>query len=74
MWASVWRVIRTSNAYDFPLIAKKTPAFVDKGQNALGTSNQDILPLTPRPLDPENPVEAALLRLKTTLEPAEARK
>ena len=53
IWASVWRVIRTSNAYDFPLIAKKTPAFVDKGQNGLGTSNQDTLSLIPRPLDPE---------------------
>ena len=31
IWAATWRVIRTSNAYDFPWIAKQTRAFPDKG-------------------------------------------
>ncbi len=67
MWASVWRVIRTSNAYDFPLIAKQTPAFVDKGQKSLGTSIQDTFLPSPAQLDPDTPLGAALLRLGQTL-------
>jgi hypothetical protein len=37
IWASVWRVVRTSNCYDFPLIAKKTAAFPHKPQSEAGT-------------------------------------
>ena len=71
IWASSWRVIRTSNAYNFPSIAKQTLAFVDKGQNGLGTSNQDSLSsLAPPALplfDPETPVGLALMRLGQTI-------
>jgi len=67
MWASVWRVIRTSNAYDFPLIAKQTPAFVDKGQKSLGTEILVTSLPSPTPLNPETPLGAALLRLGQTL-------
>ena len=73
IWASVWRVIRTSNAYDFPLIAKQTPAFVDKGQKSLGTAIQVTSLLHRRPLDPETPLGAALLRLGKTLGAVQAR-
>ncbi len=67
IWASIWRVIRTSNAYDFPSIAKKTPAFVDKGQKSLGTEIQDTSLPSPAPLDPKTPLGAALLHLGQTL-------
>ncbi len=67
IWASVWRVIRTSNAYDFPLIAKKTPAFVDKGQKSLGTEIQATFLPSPAPLDPDTPLGTALLRLGQTI-------
>ena len=63
IWASTWRVIRTSNAYDFPLIAKKRQQNDDKRQKDLGTTNQATLPLTTDHLDPENPLQAALIGL-----------
>jgi len=68
MWASVWRVIRTSNAYDFPLIAKQSSAFVDKGQKDLGTEILVTSLPSPAPLDPNTPLGAALLRLGQTLQ------
>jgi hypothetical protein len=61
IWASVWRVIRTSNAYDFPSIAKQTLAFVDKGQSVLGTSNQDTLSLNSLPSPIKEPLNPDLL-------------
>jgi len=71
IWASVWRVIRTSNAYDFPSIAKQTLAFVDKGQNGLGTSNQDSFSSLATPALPlfktETPLGLALMRLGQTI-------
>ena len=36
MWATTWRVLRTSNAYDFPSLAKAKPVFLDEGQKARG--------------------------------------
>ena len=50
IWASTWRVIRTSNAYDFPLLAKRKPAILDKGKNHLGTNNQVTSLLNSPPL------------------------
>jgi hypothetical protein len=42
VWAATWRVVRTSNAYDFPAIKKAPrPADPDKGQGALGTHIPD---------------------------------
>ena len=67
IWASAWRVIRTSNAYDFPLIAKKTTAFVDKGQKDLGTEILVTSLLTQPPLDPKTDLGAALLRYGKTI-------
>ena len=61
IWATVWRVNRTSNAYDFPMIAKKPHQNDDKGQKALGTSNQATFSFTADNLDPENELQAALL-------------
>jgi alkylated DNA nucleotide flippase Atl1 len=40
--ATSWRVTRTSNAYDFPLIAKQSPGKVDMGHLGRGTEKQDI--------------------------------
>ncbi len=67
IWASVWRVIRTSNAYDFPLIAKQTPAFVDKGQKGLGTDIPVTSLLETPPFDLEPSLKAAFLRLGKTI-------
>jgi hypothetical protein len=61
IWATVWRVNRTSNAYDFPILAKKPHQNDDKGQKALGTSNQATFSFTTDNLDPENELQAALL-------------
>ena len=63
IWATTWRIIRTSNAYDFPLIAKQHQQNISKGQKDLGTSNQDTFLLTTPDLDPENPLQAALISL-----------
>ena len=61
LWASVWRVIRTSNAYDFPLLAKKKPVIPDKGKNHLGTSNQVTSLLNSPPCPIEEPLNPDLL-------------
>jgi hypothetical protein len=66
IWATVWRVNRTSNAYDFPMIAKKPHQNDDKGQKALGTSNQATFPFIASDLNPENPLDAALLSFGRT--------
>jgi hypothetical protein len=61
------RVIRTSNAYHFhdPLSAG-SQAFPSKSEFPSGTSNQESLSLVsppcPPPLDPDNPLDAALIR------------
>jgi hypothetical protein len=68
-WASRWRVIRTSNAYVFrdpqPRVAG-VPA--SKSENPAGTQNQEIQILTAAPVDPDNPLEAALRRLGASIE------
>ena len=47
-WAATWRVLRTSNSYGFPAIAKATrPTIRTDGQNALGTQFQEIILLEP---------------------------
>ncbi|MFC7478530.1 helix-turn-helix domain-containing protein [Dankookia sp. GCM10030260] len=64
------RVIRTSNAYTFrdPIGAAAHPE-VSKSENPTGTMIQDsqslktTVPAGHRPLDPSNPLDAALLRL-----------
>ena len=63
IFATTWRVIRTSNAYDFPSVAKKTGDFHTKGQKDLGTS----FPVTSSStaIDPE--LEAQLLSWGKTL-------
>jgi hypothetical protein len=64
--ATGWRVMRTSNAYSFPLAARKPPEKpenADKGQNALGTTNQDIFSSITEPQAPPSPLEMALARL-----------
>lgn len=48
VWAATWKVLRTSNAYDFPAIAKAPrPADSSKGQDACGTPIPDTFPLEP---------------------------
>jgi alkylated DNA nucleotide flippase Atl1 len=42
--AWIWRVVRTSNSYGFPAIAKKPCASPDKGQKGRGTKNPDSNP------------------------------
>ena len=54
IFATTWRVIRTSNAYDFPLITKATPVFPTKGQNSGGTRDSDTYPLSPDLMDTLN--------------------
>lgn len=74
-----WRVIRTSNAYQFndpqPAKRQEPSQFSSKSEFPSGTKDQDSFSLTvtpcPAPLDAQNPLEAALLRFKTTLEAAE---
>ena len=63
MWAAIWRVKRTSNAYDFPAVAKNSTASVNKGHFDLGTN----LPVTSSSLlsglGAETPLDMALMRL-----------
>jgi DNA-binding MarR family transcriptional regulator len=77
-----WRVIRTSNAYNFhdpnPAMRPDGLGNSSKSEFPSGTSIQDSFSLTappcPTPLDPDNPLEVALLKFKATLEAAEERK
>jgi hypothetical protein len=67
--ATRWRVIRTSNAYAFrdPMQPPRgVPA--SKSENPAGTRNQEIQILTTAPVDPDNPLEAALRRLGASIE------
>ncbi len=67
VWAATWRVTRTSNAYDFPLIAKKTPEIPTKGQNSRGTNSIVTSSFCITDLDPQNPLHASLIRLGQSL-------
>jgi len=67
-----WRIIRTSNAYHFrdPQGAG-SQSFSSESEFPSGTSIQESFPLTarpcPAPLDPDNPLHAALIRFGTIL-------
>ena len=67
-----WRIIRTSNAYHFhdPKGAG-LQGFSSKSEFPSGTSIQEFFSLTsqppPAPLDPDNPLDAALIRFGKTL-------
>ena len=75
IWANRWRVIRTSNAYHFndPRSGGTSAALENSSKSEFPseTRNQDISslnqPLSPPPLDPDKPLDAALLRFKTAL-------
>jgi hypothetical protein len=63
-WASRWRVIRSSNAYELrdPL---QRPAGVpaSESENQIGTQNQEVTDLVPAPPGaPDSPLERALAR------------
>ena len=77
LWATTWRVIRTSNAYDFPLLAKKKPAILDKGKNHLGTTHQvtSLLnpPLSPTEEPPNPDLWAALQSYEASFQARRAR-
>lgn len=63
--AGDWRVVRTSNAYDFPLCAKQKPALSVGGHSVLGTRNPDLFFSSKDEFrDPSSPLEAALARLE----------
>jgi len=71
-WATRWRIIRTSNAYLFrdPLPCaegRPDPRSSSTSENPSGTLNQELnlssTAAPPRPLDPDKPVELALIRL-----------
>lgn len=70
-----WRVIRTSNGYAFndPKGAADR-GFSSKSDFPSGTTIQESIPLTtppaPRPLDPANPLDAALIGLGTLIQGA----
>ncbi len=72
------RVIRTSNAYDFPLIAKEKPVIPHKGKNHLRTSNQVTSSLNSPPCPAEeqtNPdLLAALESYQASFQTAQERK
>jgi Helix-turn-helix domain len=57
--ATDWRVVRTSNAYDFPACAKQRPMEADTGHLSRGTVNPDLFSLENEP----TPLETALARL-----------
>ena len=75
VWANRWRVIRTSNAYHFndPKGGGRPDALENSSKSEFpsGTRNQDTSsldkPSSPTPLDPDRPLDAALLRLKAAL-------
>ena len=75
-----WRIIRTSNGYQFrdpqPAAKPVSLVFSSKSEFPSGTSIQDSSSLTaspcPGPLDPDNPLDAALLRFKNAMEAREA--
>jgi AraC-like DNA-binding protein len=77
-----WRIIRTSNGYQFrdpqPVAKPVSLAFSSKSEFPSGTSVQDSSSLTASPcpalLDPDNPLDAALLRFKSAMEAREAGK
>jgi len=71
LWATTWRVIRTSNAYDFPSLAKAKHVVLDEGQKARGLPIKDSSSLIP---DPDNPAEAAILRFAATFQARQERK
>jgi alkylated DNA nucleotide flippase Atl1 len=54
-----WRVMRTSNAYDFPACAKRRPAIADTGHLSRGTENPDLSSSLKEP----TPLDLALARL-----------
>jgi hypothetical protein len=60
-----WRVIRTSNAYTFvdPRACGR-PSDSSKSDLKTGTEGQKLHLPAPRPLNQENPLHQALLRLK----------
>jgi AraC-like DNA-binding protein len=63
-----WRVLRTSNAYQFhDPKAVSSLAASSNSELRSGTHTQDSISLNPPTVDPENPLEAALLRLKISL-------
>jgi hypothetical protein len=62
-----WRVIRTSNAYTFVDPQKEScpeGRISSKSKLLTGTPNQELHLLPARPLNPENPLHQALLRLE----------
>lgn len=74
-WVSRWRVVRTSNAYAFR--DPKAPAHrpgASKSEFRTGTMNQasinTLVAPNPAPLDPDNPVERALMNLGKCLKAA----
>jgi DNA-binding MarR family transcriptional regulator len=70
-----WRIIRTSNGYQFrdpqPATKPESLGFSSKSEIPSGTSIQEFSSLTstacPPPLDPNNPLDAALLRYKSAM-------
>jgi hypothetical protein len=64
-----WRVIRTSNCYQFrDPQAVNSRGVPSKSENPTGTQSQDVLPSVPAPvLDPNSPLERALARFASAL-------
>jgi hypothetical protein len=61
--ATDWRVVRTSNSYDFPLCAKQKPVEADKGHFDRGTRNPDLFSPIDEPKGPPTPLDLSLQRL-----------
>ena len=64
-----WRVIRTSNCYQFrDPQAVNSRLVPSKSENPTGTQNQEALDLVPAaPIDPNSPLERALARFGAVL-------
>jgi hypothetical protein len=67
LWVTTWRVIRTSNSYDFPLIAKN-PGIPTDGQNVRGSAGgifvSSLAPAAPLAIDGSTELGASILRLE----------
>ena len=66
IYAYTWRVKRTSNSYDFPMVAKNKAVSSDKRHFDLGTTKQDSFFDTNKHLDPNNELDQALLNFGMT--------
>jgi hypothetical protein len=69
--ATDWRIVRTSNAYSFPL-ARLSPAFRTEGHSDCGTRIQNLFSSGAKASTQSTPIEIALNRFRTRFQSAAA--